>query len=681
MEVTVGIDLGTTNTLACYLKKGKPTLVRFKGKKLLPSVLYVEDNGDIVIGQEAKKKGILDPNNRIRSSKTYMGDFSKTWTCRGKTFTPTEVATEILQEVKRGIIKKLKCSEDDTINAVITVPAYFNSNQTDETKKAGEKAGFNVMQIITEPMAAAIAAVKELDLDKKIFVVDLGGGTFDLSVLEANQSNHSYIALDIDGDKKLGGDDFDKRVQDYLIDIIEDDLGIDLSSQEASGLDYAEYYSMIGRVLEAAETAKIDLSDEESTNIAIMNLFTYNGKQYDLEITMTREDFDEVCSELYDRITSRIRKFIQRSNKFTVNELEAIILAGGSCYIPRIQEEVQKIFNIPTDTQMDRSTMVAVGACFVAESQKGGVAIDVQDVLSHSLGIEIMHNNKNLLSKLLLKGEAYPCEKTKKYTTVYDNQDSIPINIYEAASDCENEEDISKHDFYGSFILDGIEIAKAGKPNIKVTFRYDKSRCLYVTATDEKTGSSRNIKIRKGEKATEASEKAPIDFMLLLDSSGSMYGRALSQAKKACYSLIDEMIDFRFHRLGLIDFSSSAHRLCNLTQNVALLKENIETITASGGTNMLDALQLAYGELKNSKNEKVVIMVTDGVPTSNPISTLAYARDIKKESVRLVTIGAGSGIDFVFLEKLASIDDAYELQNMTELRETFKDVILKITEK
>ena len=682
-EIVVGIDLGTTNTLACYMKKGKPELVRFPGsKKLLPSVLYVEkETGKIVVGEKAKKQGILDPLNRIRSSKTYMGDFAKTWTCYGKTFTPTEVAIEILQEVKEGIKRRTKCSDDAKISAVITVPAYFNSNQTDETRKAGEAAGFRVLQIITEPMAAAVAAVKELELNEKIFVVDLGGGTFDLSVLEADQANHSYRALDIDGDRHLGGDDFDELLYQHFLRIIEDDLGLDLSSEKASGLVDNEYYSMTGRVHDAAEIAKIDLSEHSETEINISNLFTYNGKNYDFEYSLTRSEFDEICGELYEKIFSRIQHFVKRSHTFSLEDLETIILAGGSCYIPKIQQEMTNIFHQSVDTQMDRSTLVVIGACFVAEAESGGLEIQVQDVISHSLGVEtVTPDGRLVLTKMLKKGEVYPCESKKLYTTTLDNQTEIPIHVYEAGSDQEFMEETAYHDFYGGLVLEGIEIAPKGEPGIEVTFQYDKSRCLTVIAEDQKTKVRKEVKIRKGEKTVSKPQAKAVDFMLLLDRSGSMAGEPIAEAKKACHALLNEMIDFSVHSLGLIAFDNMPKLLCQLTQDKNALNSQVESIIPDGGTNVVGPLKLAYQELEKSKNERVIVLVTDGYPFDED-AAVRYANKLKKAGIRIISIGVGMNLKSAFLKNIANKDDAYQLANMSELRDTFKTVILKIMEK
>ena len=680
-EIFIGIDLGTTNTLACYLKNGKPELIRFAGKTLLPSVIYVGEDGNIIVGQKAKKHGVVDPLNVIRSSKTYMADAKKTWTVGGKTFNPTEAATEILKEVKAQTIKKLKCSPDTIINAVITVPAYFNGNQKDETKKAGAAAGLKVQQIITEPMAAAVAAVRELELNEKIFVVDLGGGTFDISVLEADQANHIYRALDIDGDRRLGGDDFDKLVYDYFIGIIQDDLGLDLSSQKKSGLDHNEYYSMTGRVLEEAEKAKIDLSDSEIVDVNIPNLFYYNGKNYDFNIEFTREEFDNICKPIYDKIISRIKKFTDTSDKFKISEISTIILAGGSCYIPKVRQEVEKIFGRKADSQLNLDTLVAIGACFVAESINGGLAFHPQDILSHSFGVEVLSPNskKMILSKILKKGEEYPCEFSKVYTTVQNNQTTVPIYIYEAGDDAEDIEDIDAHDYYGDVSLENIPKAPAGVPKIKVTFNYDISGVVIVTAQDENSGVRNLIEIKKGVKPVRKKIQASIDFMLLLDTSGSMDGTAINEAKHACEILFSDMIDFSAHSMGLITFDSYARRLVPLTRDANRLKNVLKNIAAGGGTDLYTALQFADEDLSASPNKKVVIIVTDGYPFDEQ-AVLNYATNMKKSGIRIVTIGAGSGIGDEFIKNISSPNDAYKIDDMSKLQKTFETALLAILE-
>lgn len=682
-EIFVGIDLGTTNTLACYLKRGRPELIRFPGSgKMIPSVLYVDGDG-ILVGKKAKRKGVLNPLNVIRSAKTYMANPKKKWKLAGHEFTPTDVATEVLKEVKTQILKKFSCPPETKVSAVITVPAYFTGNQKDETRKAGIAAGFNVLQIITEPMAAAVAAVRELNLDEKIFVVDLGGGTFDISVLEAIPSEHTYRALDTDGDRKLGGDQFDDALYDYFIGLIQEDLGLDLSSQEVSGLDFNEYYSMTGRVRDAAEQAKIDLSNEKQVAIDLLNLFTYGGKNYDFSCELTREEFNDICQPLYDKITARIKKFIDVSDKFKLEEISTIILAGGSCYIPKVREDVEKIFGKRADSQLDLDTLVVVGACFVAESINGTVTETIQDILSHSLGVEVQsptNKKKMILSKILNKGSEYPCEFTKVYTTTRDNQTTVPIFIYEAGADAEDIEDIEAHEYYGDVSLENIAPAPARVPKISVTFNYDLSGTLFVTAQDENSGVKNFIEIKKGDQPVRKNYQQPIDFILLLDTSGSMGGYAIDEAKRACEILLTNMIDLSTHRLGLITFDSHATRLSSLTNDKTKLINLVRGVGTGGATELLEALQLADSDFRASTNSKVVIIVTDGNPYPRPESeALNFAAKMKRSNIRIVTIGTGT-VNKNFIEAVSSPGDAYKIDNMSKLKETFEIVLDTIFE-
>ena len=690
-EIFVGIDLGTTNTLACYLKKGKPELIHFPGSgKMIPSVLFVDESGKVTVGQMAKKLGVMNPLNVIRSSKTYMADAKKIWKINGKEFTPTDVAAEILKAVKAQILKKLRCPPETKVNAVITVPAYFTGNQKDETKKAGVTAGLNVLQIITEPMAAAVAAVRELELNEKVFVVDLGGGTFDISVLEADQQTHIYRALDTDGDRKLGGDDFDTLIYNYFIGIIQDDLGLDLSDQKKSGLDFNEYYSMTGRVREEAEKAKIDLSDATTYQVELPNLFYYGGKNYDFSLEITREEFDDICQPLYDKITSRIKKFIEVSDKFKLSEISTIILAGGSCYIPKVRSEVEKIFRKKADSQLNLDTLVVLGACFVSESINGGVAIKPQDILSHSLGVEVLSpkTRKMVLSKILNKGDVYPCEFTKIYTTSQDNQTTVPIYVYEAGADAEDIEAIEAHEYYGDVSLENIEKAPAKVPQIRVTFSYDKDGTLVVTAQDSQSGKKNLIEIKKGAQPVRKNIQAAIDFMLLLDTSGSMgnnvyhsTGSALDEAKQACKILFTRMIDFSVHRMGFITFDSSVKRLSPLTNKADRLESLLDDLRAGGVTDLLSALQVAEENLRASSNRKVIIIVTDGYPyPCDPYEVLRCANNLKNNSIRIVTIGAGSDIGEDFIRDISSPGDAYKIDDMSKLQETFETALLAIFE-
>lgn len=691
-EIYAGIDLGTTNTLACFLRKGKLRLAKFPGSgKLIPSVLYVDERKKIYVGDIAKKRMSLDPQNGIRSSKTDMGNAAKIWNCHGLTFTPTEVATEILKAVRQAVIKAMKCGDDAVVRAVITVPAYFNSNQRDETKKAGQAAGIEVLQIITEPMAAAVAAGQDLELDKKILVADLGGGTFDLSVLEADNLHHTYRALDIDGDRHLGGDDFDKCLQNHFIQKIEKDCGMDMSSVEVSGFEPSDYYSILHSIQDAAEMAKTELSEQEETEVIIPELFQYGEKAYNFKETLTRNQFDAICQPLYDKIFTRVRRFISQSRKFTPDDIATIVLAGGSCYIPYIQAEMGKIFRQPIDTQMDLTTIVATGACYVAESLRGGMETEceqtvvIEDIIAHSLGVQVDENGKPVLSKILEKGDVYPCEKTRHYTTTRDFQTVIPIDIYEAGSDCEDKKDIDNHDFYGNMELTDIPAERAGKVDINVTFSYDQSGCLTVTAKDEDSGISKQLTIRKGEKQkTSRIPTVSTDMIVLLDTSGSMsihdHGKTrMDIAVDAYLTLVKELVDLQQNRVALLTYDDDAKVCIPLTHSLSDLTSITSDIgSKSAGTQIRPALTVASDLFTDNDSRKFILVITDGYFLDDSTQVRSLATQLKNKDITIICVGAGSSVNHNMLNKYASKGFVYTIDSMNELADTFKTISERI---
>lgn len=706
-EIYLGIDLGTTNTLACFFKNGKMRLAKFSGSgKLLPSVLFVDEKGKIYVGSRAETRMTIDPQNGIRSSKTEMGNTQKTWTCHGKTFTPTQVAAEILKTVRQSVLKSMKAEENTPLRAVITVPAYFNANQRDETKKAGQAAGIEVLQIITEPMAAAIAAGKELDLNKKILVADLGGGTFDVSVLEADTQHHLYKALDIDGDRHLGGDDFDQLLTQHIIQLVEEDCGVDLTSAAASGLELQAYYSVVNSLRRAAEAAKKELSEADETEIEIPALFAVGNQVYNFSHTLTREEFNRICQPLYKKIFDRVQQFISHSQRFQPADLGRIILAGGSCYIPYIQQRMASIFQQPVDTQMDLTTMVAQGACLVAESLRGGMEmasgaaaeselaepIKIQDIIAHSLGVQSENKRGQLvLSKILAKGDPYPCENTEYYTTTRDFQTVIPVEIYEAGADAEEKAAIENHDFYGSFELTDIPPERAGGASIAVKFSYDISGCLTVTATDLHGGQSKQLVIHKGEKPVQKAARAgmPTDLIILLDTSGSMTHREIAgktrmdEAKAAYIKLIREFIDLQQNRVALLTYDDNTKVIKDFSHDAKKLIDDVYTsiYANAAGTSIGPALQKAAQLFEaQSKKEvrKVAIVLTDGEFLDDVPATRNIAKKLKEQGIQIICIGAGKAANKKVMEAYASPDFVYTIDSMAELADTFKTIAERI---
>lgn len=697
-KVQVGIDLGTTNTLACCRVKGKLKLIKFKGGTMLPSVLYVEEmpDGSIkeIVGKAAKIKGLEDPDHCIRSSKTYIGltgSNKKIWECHGKKYTPTDVAARILREVHDKVRSTYDLDDEDVVQAVITIPAYFTSTQSDETKRAGEMAGMEVVRIITEPVAAAVSSAE--DVEGKIFVVDLGGGTFDVSVLDIGEK---YQTLEIGGERRLGGDDFDDRVVQYLLKFIEGDLNMNLSSLEASGLDYDNYYMMMSKIRSGAIELKEALSEDDEYELIIPDLFEYgpDKKKYNFSFEMERAEFDDICKDLYERIIKVIDDTVKKSKKFKKEELKKVFLVGGSCYIPKIQEEVEKYFGFESDSEQDRATQVAMGAGKIADAWNGFVAdknhvdpfdVKLEDIISHSMGVKIIgKNGENEYSEILSEGTTYPCVHKGEYKTACDNQESVVIEVYEKtdsdASDfIERNEDA--YDFYGSFVLSGIKPAPAGATPIDVTFDYDQSRTLHVTAEDKKNNIVQTVELHKGESVQDNnSNVSPTDFFILLDVSGSMSGNRIEEAKRACVKLVQETLDLTVHKLGLITFGTRVDKLCGLTGNKNELMLAIDRVSINGSTNMAGAIESAKDVLIKSENKKAVILITDGDPDSTALTNHA-AQNARNVDISIATIGV-QGAKKTYLRSLSNDDSlCFMVDNLDKLSDTFGQAVKNLLSK
>ncbi|MGL6066377.1 MAG: Hsp70 family protein [Cetobacterium sp.] len=673
----IGIDLGTTNSLVGIEHKGKIKTLKFAGSDSLKSVLFYKE-GEVEIGKKAAKKGMIYPRNRIKSSKTYMGDFNKKWNIEGKEFNPTDVATEILKEIRTKVIEKMKLDSKEEIEVVITVPAYFTSNQIDETKKAGERANLKIKRIITEPVAAAIAYGMEMGENEKLFIVDLGGGTFDVTILEARVSDGEYDTISIDGDKKLGGDDFDEILVNLFIEKIKKDTGLDFSKIETSGTKNEHDYEVILATLtEEAELLKIELSESQQKKVNIPNLFSYNGKDYHFEIAITRDEFKTASRELLEKIEESILRCLKNKG-IKPKDIDRVVLVGGSCHLPFMYEMAKDIFGKEPYSNLDLGTLVVTGATIVALSGESlQNKIKIMDNISHSLGIEILgETGKYEFEPLLNRGEKYPISAEKIFTTAYDFQEKVSLNIYEG----ETIEKCEVNEFYGGFILDNIEKAKSGIPQIKVKFDFDESRILTVTAEDMNTGSKKIVVVKK-EIIEKKINNKPIDFVLLVDTSGSMRGRPIEEAKNGCKALVNEVLDLNVHRLGIIGFGDEAVILNNLISDKKELNDSINKLTVYGGTNMNKAIALASNMIQHTKNEKVIIIVTDGAP-NNRSAALSEAENTKMLGVKLIAIGAGEDVDSIYLRELTTTPkDYYFISDIKKLEETFETIVSSLKNK
>ena len=675
MIIKVGIDLGTTNTVVVTEQKGNLKNIKFEGDNNLPSVVYYDDNNNIVVGKKAKQLGVLNPDRRIKSAKTHIGDYNYFWNINGKKINSTMVATEVLKEVKRKVIKKFKLDEDkDEVHAVITVPAYFTSNQKDETKKAAENAGIKPIMIITEPVAAAIAYGLEFESNEKLFIFDLGGGTFDVAVLEIDSTTNDFKTVALDGDKHLGGDDFDKLIYDYFVEIIKQETNLDLNVTPEDEDTRNKFAEIKARLYEEAEKTKISLSETEEVNVQMQYLMTLNDQPYHFKHTITKDDFEKLYKDLYEKIDEIIFRCLN-DNKISEKDIDKVILVGGSSNLPFVRRLVKTIFNQEPFDNLDLGNLVAKGAGIYATFQDG-IGINLTQLSSHSLGVEVITDEGEFhFSPIIKKNQAYPCVESDIFSTTMDYEDKVNINVYEG----EDKLNLDNNEFYGGFELQGIEKEKAGIPQIKVEFSYDIDGILHVTATDVKTGATRTVRMKKGEKVTTSAPIEKADIVLVMDLSGSMYGGRIQEAITAGKTLINDLLNFNFHKLSLVAFANRSETLINLNNNKSTLYNAIDNYIAlmnngrlGGGTYMTSGIQEAISNLQGSNNKKVIILVTDGQDGGNAIPTAEQAIN---NGIDIYAIGV-YGAQKAYLQRLTKYNDRYfMLNNMTQLKNTFKTII------
>lgn len=555
MAKIIGIDLGTTNSCVAVLEGGEPTVIaNAEGGRTTPSVVAFSKDGERMVGQVAKRQAITNPDRTVSSIKREMGTNYKV-SIDGKSYTPQEISAMILSKLKADAEAYLG---DKVTSAVITVPAYFTDAQRQATKDAGKIAGLKVERIINEPTAAALSYGIDKESDQKVMVYDLGGGTFDVSIIEMGDGVQEVLATA--GNNRLGGDDFDKRIMDHIVKTFKAESGVDLSNDKMA----------MQRVKEAAEKAKIDLSGLATTNINLPFITAdANGPKH-LDLNLTRAKFNELTADLVEKTMGPVRQALSDSN-LKIEDIDKVLMVGGSSRIPAVQEAVKNLIKKEPFKGINPDECVAVGAALQAGVLGGEVeGLLLLDVTPLSLGVETMGG---VMTKVIERNTTIPTKKSQIFSTAVDGQTQVEVNVLQGEREFARD-----NKQLGLFKLDGIAPAPRGVPQIEVTFDIDANGIVNVSAKDLGTGKEQHITITSSsnmskediDKAVKDAEKFAAE-----DKKRREEVDTKNEAENLCYA-VEKLINDNPDKLDSADKDELNKKVGDLRETIK--NNNIDEI-------------------------------------------------------------------------------------------------------
>lgn len=658
MGIAVGIDLGTTYSAIAYVNRhGVPEMLsNAEGDRITPSVLLFEDD-EVVVGTYAEQAAVVYPERIVSFIKRHIGEKEFTFFHGDAEFTPVQLSALILDKLKTDAEARLGAPVE---HAVITVPAYFNDHQRRATRLAGELAGLNVLKLVNEPTAAAFAyGMKNLGGQQSILVFDLGGGTFDVTLLEVDGNDLRAIATD--GDHQLGGKDFD--------DLLVQEVAAAFQARHGTNPmdDLISYHDL----QEKCVSAKKSLSQRPRANV----FFDYDGNV--LRHVITRDHFEQLSAPLLKRCID-ITKGVLASAGYQADKVDTILLAGGSTRMPMVREALQAAFGRPPATDINPDEAIALGAALTAAlefAERTGDAdtIDLRthDVTSHALGMVTYNEGALFNSVIIEKNARIPTERTRNdFTTSHDGQTALDLWLVQG--DAQDPLDCTA---LGHFEFYGIPPGPAGHCTLSVTYRYTMDGIVEVEAMDSNTGRLLPHRMGDGVMRFEdvATNRIPMHIALVMDCSGSMYGACIEQAKKAAKSFSQRTLGQESRSISLTSFPGGLQS--EVTDDLFRISRAIDTLSPIGSTPMCQGLHDAQNSLAMLPGVKrIYLLMTDGHP-DDPESTMDLCRQIRANGARMITVGVGDKVDQGFLKSMASTPaDFHYCNDSIELEGTFLNV-------